>query len=55
VAIGESLGLRSGISWKDEPHLEMTGKYPADPPQEIRDLYLTGGVQAVWDAVTALS
>lgn len=52
VAIGESLGLRSGISWKDEPHFESTGKYPADPPQEVKDLYASGGVQAVWEAIT---
>jgi peptidoglycan L-alanyl-D-glutamate endopeptidase CwlK len=53
VAIGESLGLRSGVSWRDEPHLEMTGKYPADPPQEVKDLYAGNGVQAVWNAITA--
>jgi peptidoglycan LD-endopeptidase CwlK len=53
VAIGEALGLRSGISWKDEPHFEKTGLYPADPPQEVKNLYASGGAQAVWDVITA--
>lgn len=51
VALGESLGLRSGISWKDEPHFELTGTYPPDPPQMIQDLFNAGGLQAVWDTV----
>lgn len=53
VALGESLGLRSGVSWKDEPHFEHTGNYPANPPQEVKDLYASGGTQAVWAAINA--
>jgi peptidoglycan LD-endopeptidase CwlK len=51
VEVGESLGLASGISYKDEPHFELTGKYPPDPPQEVKDLYASGGLPAVWEAV----
>jgi|SRR5579864_1562163 len=51
VEIGESLGLRSGISWKDEPHFEYTGTFPPDPPQSVKDLYASGGVEAVWNAI----
>lgn len=50
VALGESLGLRSGISWKDEPHFELTGAYPPEPPAEIQALY-SSGIQAVWDRI----
>jgi peptidoglycan L-alanyl-D-glutamate endopeptidase CwlK len=52
VQIGESLGLRSGISWKDEPHFQLVGSYPNTPTQEVKDLYASGGVQAVWDSIT---
>lgn len=51
VELGTSLGLVSGLSWKDEPHFEQTGRFPADPPQEVKDLYASGGVQTVWDAI----
>lgn len=51
VAVGESIGLRSGVAWKDEPHFELTEKYPPDPPQAVKDLYAQGGVQAVWDSI----
>jgi peptidoglycan L-alanyl-D-glutamate endopeptidase CwlK len=51
VEVGESLGLASGISYKDEPHFELTGQYPADPPQEAKDIYAQSGVQGVWDSI----
>ena len=51
VVVGESLGLVSGISWHDEPHFELTGKFPADPPQEVKDLYAAGGMQSVWNSI----
>lgn len=55
VNAGESLGLRSGISWKDEPHFEYTGVYGPEPTDDVRTLYLAAndngsGSQAVWDA-----
>lgn len=52
VELGESIGLRSGISWKDESHFELTGQYPADPPQDVKDLFHSGGVHAVWDTIS---
>lgn len=51
VLVGQSLGLRSGVSWKDEPHFELTGPYPPDVPDEIRNLFASGGLEAVWAAV----
>lgn len=48
VAVGESLGLVSGISWRDEPHFQMSG-IPVDcPTDEDRALYLSEGIEAVW-------
>jgi peptidoglycan LD-endopeptidase CwlK len=53
VAVGQSLGMVDGISWKDEPHFELTGKYPLKPPQEIVDFYIKEGLPAVWSAVNS--
>jgi peptidoglycan L-alanyl-D-glutamate endopeptidase CwlK len=53
VEIGESLGLRSGISWHDQPHFELTGKWGPSPPDEVRQLFRDGGTQAVWEAAFA--
>ena len=55
IAVGESLGLRSGISWRDEPHLELTGKFGSEPDADVISLFKqandTGsGTQAVWEA-----
>lgn len=51
VELGESLGLRSGVSWKDEPHFELTGIYPPKPPQEVVDLFRSDGIEAVWTSI----
>ena len=53
VAAGESLGMRSGKSWGDEPHVEMTGRWPASVPDEVRSLYAQGGLPAVWAQIVA--
>lgn len=57
VAVGESLGLRSGISWRDEPHFEYTGKFGPDPGPDVIEMYkeansgsLVSGTEAVWEA-----
>ncbi len=53
VAIGESLGLTSGAHFrtiKDFPHLQLTGKFPASPPDDVRGIFLASGIQGVWDA-----
>jgi peptidoglycan L-alanyl-D-glutamate endopeptidase CwlK len=47
---GESLGLTSGVSWRDEPHFQLTGRFPETPTDEVRRLAQTGGIQAVWNA-----
>jgi peptidoglycan L-alanyl-D-glutamate endopeptidase CwlK len=51
VELGESLGLRSGVSWKDEPHFECTGNFPPKPPQEVIDAFHTSGIVAVWSLI----
>jgi peptidoglycan L-alanyl-D-glutamate endopeptidase CwlK len=50
--IAEKVGLVSGSCWqhKDLPHLQLTGKYPVSPTDEVRKLYAMGGVFKVWDA-----
>ncbi len=55
IAIGEALGMRSGTSWGDEPHFELTGKWGPVPGPEVIQLYQDAnvggsGTQAVWDA-----
>jgi len=48
VALAPSCGLRDGISFQDEPHLELVeiGEVPTD---EMRQTFRDAGVQAVWD------
>lgn len=54
IELGESLGLTSGKSWGDEPHLQLTGKFPYNKPDaEALALFRTGGLKAVWDAIAA--
>jgi peptidoglycan L-alanyl-D-glutamate endopeptidase CwlK len=50
VQKGQALGLTSGISWKDEPHFQLTGKWPATPTDEVRQILAQSGMKAVWDA-----
>lgn len=50
VAVGISLGMLNGKSFKDEPHFQLTGRFPVSPNDEVRRLFEHGGVQAVWDA-----
>jgi D-alanyl-D-alanine carboxypeptidase len=48
VETGESLGLESGIGWRDEPHLQL--KFiPISPGNDARLLLAQGGVEAVWE------
>lgn len=48
VALAPSCGLRDGISWRDEPHLELIEVSPV-PTDEMRQTFLAAGVEAVWD------
>jgi len=50
IELGEALGMTSGISWHDEPHLQLTGRFPEVPTDEVRQLFASGGLQAVWNA-----
>jgi hypothetical protein len=51
VAAGESLGLYSGDEFthrKDEPHFQLTGRYPVSPNEEVKQVLLNEGMEAVW-------
>lgn len=50
VALGESLGLTSGskFSHPDWPHLQLTGKFPVSPTDEVRQLFRDAGMEAIW-------
>lgn len=56
-ALGVSLGLTSGANWiriVDAPHFQLTGRFPVGAPDdEVRELYKSGGLLAVWAAVEA--
>lgn len=56
IALGESLGLYSGSHFRtfpDAPHFEYTGPYPPETSDLQRETLKSGGLIAVWDAVTA--
>lgn len=57
IAVGTGLGLNSGATWrklKDFPHFQLTGNFPENAPDaKLRALFDKGGMQAVWDAVSA--
>ena len=47
-----ALGLTCGAdfrTFKDFPHLQLTGRFPASPDDEVRQLFRDGGMQAVWE------
>jgi D-alanyl-D-alanine dipeptidase len=53
VEIGESLGLTAGAEWHhpvDEPHFQLTGRFGVSPDDEVRELFQSGGISAVWAA-----
>lgn len=57
VKFAELLGLNCGADWrtfKDWPHFQLTGRFPVGSPnEEIRNLYASGGLAAVWREVDA--
>jgi peptidoglycan L-alanyl-D-glutamate endopeptidase CwlK len=55
VAKGKALGLTSGISWRDEPHFQITGIFPVTPSDEVRTLFAESGLQSVWTAAEIVS
>lgn len=47
-----SLGMVAGAYFRtfpDAPHVQLTGRFPANPTEEVRQLFRDGGIQAVWD------
>lgn len=56
VELGIALGLFSGTQFHsivDTPHFQLTGNFPASPTEEVRQLYASGGLRAVWQAAFA--
>ena len=53
VSVAESLGLVSGAEWHgaelDSPHVQLTGRFPVTPDDEVRQLFRDGGTEAVWN------
>jgi D-alanyl-D-alanine carboxypeptidase len=47
VAAAPLFGLRDGLSWGDEPHLEAI-EMPAKPDDETRQLFKDGGCLGLW-------
>ena len=56
INAGEAQGLNAGGDWrtfKDYPHFQLTGSWPVGaPPDTVRILFRSGGLQAVWNALT---
>jgi hypothetical protein len=48
--IAESYGLACGACWmhKDLPHLQLTGKFPVSPTDEVRQIFKDAGMVQVW-------
>ncbi len=47
----EALGLTCGADFRafpDWPHLQLTGRFPASPTDEVRSIFKCGGAVAVW-------
>lgn len=52
IETAESLGFVCGADFRtfpDNPHLQLTGRFPVNPTDEVRQLFTDGGVKAVWD------
>ena len=51
-AVGQSLGMDSGATWRsfpDAPHFQLTGRFPEGAPSdEVRQLFRDGGMAAIW-------
>ena len=51
VSVGEMVGLTSGSAWRtfpDWPHFQLTGRFPVNPDDEVREIYKRGGINLVW-------
>jgi len=50
---GTNLGLTSGAAWRsfpDWPHFQLTGNLPVTPTPQVRTVYSTEGMAAVWES-----
>lgn len=58
-AVGQSLGLDSGATWRsfpDAPHFQLTGRFPeGEPDDEVRQLFKDGGMVSIWREIDASS
>lgn len=51
IEVGEQLGLTCGALFRtfpDKPHFQLVGRFPVTPDDEVRSLYKSGGILAVW-------
>lgn len=51
IDIGKSQGLVAGAQFRtfpDFPHFQLTGRFPASPDDEVRQIFLQAGTIAVW-------
>ena len=53
IKAGTNLGLTSGSAWRsfpDWPHFQLTGNLPVTPTPQVRTVYSTEGMAAVWES-----
>lgn len=51
IVVGESLGLFSGSEFHsihDDPHFQLTGRFPESPNDEVRYIFKAAGMEGVW-------
>ena len=51
IEVGQFLGLEEGARWRsfpDFPHFQLTGRFPASPDDEVRQIFLQAGTIGVW-------
>ena len=51
--VGKTVGLFWGgdfVHNPDRPHFQLTGRFPISPDDEVRQIFLTQGVSAVWQS-----
>lgn len=51
IQVGEMLGMYSGSHFRtfpDNPHFQMTGRFPISPDDEARVIFRQGGMSWVW-------
>lgn len=49
--LAESIGLTCGAdfrSFPDWPHLQLTGRFPVSPNDEVRQIFKDKGIEEVW-------